>query len=84
MVGKIGKIIPIAPSTTQIVPAISQSALTSFFPLFFKVARLESFSSTLISSLLNRHLVNLKNHVIKGVKCLLSHFLGEFYNLVIT
>ena len=78
MVGKIGKTIPIAPSTTQIVPAISHSALMSFCPFFFKVARTEAFSSTLISSLLNRHLVNLKNHVLKGVKCWLSHFEVNF------
>lgn len=84
MVGKIGKTIPIAPSTTQIVPAISQSALTSFCPLSFKVARLEAFSSTLISSLLNRHLVNLKNHVLKEWNACYLHFCGEFYNLVIT
>ena len=63
MVGKIGKTIPIAPSTTQIVPAISHRAFTSFCPFFFNIARLEALSSTLISSLLNRHLVNLKNHV---------------------
>ena len=84
MVGKIGKTIPIAPSTKQIVPAISQSALTSFFPLSLKVARLEAFSSTLISSLLNRHLVNLKNHMLKEWNACYSDFCGEFYNLVIT